>query len=104
MPSPVSSGSRHEQLDSFEEGSIKELRNLSVQEYTRRLLELKSAMVSAWNRDEKVKGYIRENMYIYIEVVELLAVETFYRFSTVRGLLPRAEYVSQVEGVMGKYT
>ncbi|XP_022656251.1 UPF0505 protein C16orf62 homolog isoform X2 [Varroa destructor] len=56
MPSPVSSGSRHEQLDSFEEGSIKELRNLSVQEYTRRLLELKSAMVSAWNRDEKVNA------------------------------------------------
>lgn len=80
MPSPVSSGSRHEQLDSFEEGSIKELRNLSVQEYTRRLLELKSAMVSAWNRDEKVKGYIKENMYIYIyiEIVELLAVETFF--------------------------
>lgn len=55
MPSPVSSGLRHEQLDSFDEGSIKELRNLSVQEYTQRLLELKSAMVAAWNRDEKVR-------------------------------------------------
>ncbi|OQR70016.1 UPF0505 protein C16orf62-like [Tropilaelaps mercedesae] len=56
MPSPISSSSRHEQLDSFEEGSIKELRNLSVQEYTQRLLELKSAMVAAWNRDEKVNA------------------------------------------------
>lgn len=54
MPSPVSSTARHEQLDTFDEGTVKELKNLTVQEYTQRIVELRSAMVSAWHRDEKV--------------------------------------------------
>ncbi|KAJ8038159.1 UPF0505 protein C16orf62-like [Holothuria leucospilota] len=47
---------RLEQLDDFEEGSVKEMLNLSQQEYVMRIEELNSALVSAWEHDQKVKA------------------------------------------------
>ncbi|KAG1676021.1 UPF0505 protein C16orf62 [Nymphon striatum] len=47
---------RLEQLDDFEEGSIKEMLDLSQQEYVNRIDELSSAMKEAWDQDQKVKG------------------------------------------------
>ncbi|PIK51237.1 hypothetical protein BSL78_11897 [Apostichopus japonicus] len=47
---------RLEQLDDFEEGSIKEMLNLSQQDYVLRIEELNNALVSAWEHDQKVKS------------------------------------------------
>lgn len=47
---------RLEQLDDFEDGSVKEMLNLSQQEYVKRIEELNKALISAWNNDQKVKA------------------------------------------------
>ncbi|XP_065190603.1 VPS35 endosomal protein-sorting factor-like, partial [Sycon ciliatum] len=46
---------RLEQLDDFEEGSMKEMMNLSQQEYVKRIDELHKAMSDAWEGDQRVK-------------------------------------------------
>ncbi|XP_064477807.1 VPS35 endosomal protein-sorting factor-like isoform X2 [Ornithodoros turicata] len=47
---------RLEQLDDFEEGSVKEMLNLSQQEYIIRIEELNQALKEAWEQDQKVKA------------------------------------------------
>jgi hypothetical protein len=47
---------RLEQLDDFEEGSVKEMLNLSQQEYVKRIDELNQALETAWEHDQKVKS------------------------------------------------
>lgn len=39
---------RLEQLDDFEEGSVKEMLNLSQQEYVNRIDELNTALIESW--------------------------------------------------------
>lgn len=47
---------RLEQLDDFEEGSVQEMLDLSQQEYVKRIDELNQALVSAWEKDHRVKS------------------------------------------------
>ena len=47
---------RLEQLDDFEEGSVKEMLNLSQTEYVNRIEQLNSTLLSAWNADQRVKS------------------------------------------------
>ncbi|XP_041474018.1 VPS35 endosomal protein-sorting factor-like isoform X1 [Lytechinus variegatus] len=59
---------RLEQLDDFEEGSVKEMLNLSQQEYVYRIEELNQALINAWDLDQKVKA-----LKIAIQCSKLLA-------------------------------
>lgn len=47
---------RLEQLDDFEEGSVKEMLNLSQQEYVKKIDDMNKALCLAWDRDQKVKA------------------------------------------------
>lgn len=47
---------RLEQLDDFEEGSVRQMLDLSQQEYTSRIEQLNSELVQAWNSDQRVKA------------------------------------------------
>lgn len=47
---------RLEQLDDFEDGSVKEMLNLSQQEYVKRIDDLNKALKLAWDSDQKVKA------------------------------------------------
>ncbi|XP_065898372.1 VPS35 endosomal protein-sorting factor-like [Dysidea avara] len=47
---------RLEQLDDFEEGSVKEMLNLSQQEYVKKIDDMNRALCQAWDRDQKVKA------------------------------------------------
>ncbi|KAK3713118.1 hypothetical protein RRG08_036730 [Elysia crispata] len=47
---------RLEQLDDFEEGSVKEMLNLSQQDYVKRIEELNQALITAWDNDHRVKA------------------------------------------------
>ncbi|GIY19382.1 VPS35 endosomal protein-sorting factor-like [Caerostris darwini] len=47
---------RLEQLDDFEEGSVKEMLNLSQQEYVNRIEELNQALRESWEQDQRVKA------------------------------------------------
>lgn len=47
---------RLEQLDDFEEGSVKEMLNLSQAEYVNRIEQLNSTLLSAWGADQRVKS------------------------------------------------
>ncbi|XP_077490535.1 VPS35 endosomal protein-sorting factor-like [Amblyomma americanum] len=47
---------RLEQLDDFEEGSVREMLNLSQQEYATRIEELHQALRQAWDQDQRVKA------------------------------------------------
>ncbi|CAG5133662.1 unnamed protein product [Candidula unifasciata] len=59
---------RLEQLDDFEEGSVKEMLNLSQQDYVKRIEELNQALISAWDADHRVKA-----LKIAIQCSKLLA-------------------------------
>ncbi|CAL1536882.1 unnamed protein product [Lymnaea stagnalis] len=59
---------RLEQLDDFEEGSVKEMLNLSQQEYVKRIEELNQALITAWDSDHRVKA-----LKIAIQCSKLLA-------------------------------
>ncbi|KAG7275597.1 hypothetical protein CRUP_030631 [Coryphaenoides rupestris] len=69
-PSPGSSAvsekvrTRLEELDDQEEGSQRELLNLSQQEYANRIEELNQSLKEAWATDQKVKA-----LKIVIQVV-----------------------------------
>jgi len=47
---------RLEQLDDFEEGSIKEMLNLSQTEYVNRIEQLNTTLLQAWKSDQRVKS------------------------------------------------
>ncbi|KAG8173555.1 hypothetical protein JTE90_003498, partial [Oedothorax gibbosus] len=67
---------RLEQLDDFEEGSVKEMLNLSQQEYVNRIEELNQALRESWDQDQRVKA-----LKIGIQSAKLLvdtAVIQFY--------------------------
>ncbi|KAH9503976.1 VPS35 endosomal protein sorting factor-like [Bulinus truncatus] len=59
---------RLEQLDDFEEGSVKEMLNLSQQDYVKRIEELNEALKTAWDNDHRVKA-----LKIAIQCSKLLA-------------------------------
>ncbi|KAL8591014.1 hypothetical protein ACOMHN_021779 [Nucella lapillus] len=59
---------RLEQLDDFEEGSVKEMMNLSQQDYVKRIEELNQALIHAWENDQRVKS-----LKIAIQCSKLLA-------------------------------
>ena len=47
---------RLEQLDDFEDGSVKEMLNLSQTDYVNRIEQLNSTLASAWNSEQRVKS------------------------------------------------
>ena len=63
---------RLEQLDDFEDGSVKEMLNLSQQDYVKRIDELNKALIQSWNNDQKVKALkiaiqvIMENQWLVV--------------------------------------
>ncbi|XP_020910868.1 UPF0505 protein C16orf62 homolog [Exaiptasia diaphana] len=59
---------RLEQLDDFEEGSVKEMLNLSQQDYVKRIEELNQALIAAWEGDQRVKA-----LKIAIQCAKLLS-------------------------------
>lgn len=66
---------RLEQLDDFEEGSLKEMLNLTQQEYVNRIEELNQALVEAWELDQKVRA-----LKIVIQCSKLLADTSVIQF------------------------
>ena len=47
---------RLEQLDDFEEGSVKETLNLGQTEYVKKIDDLNRSLVAAWDNDQRVKA------------------------------------------------
>lgn len=47
---------RLEQLDDFEDGSVRQMHGLTQQEYMLRIEQLNAELVSAWNSDQRVKA------------------------------------------------
>lgn len=47
---------RLEQLDDFEEGSVRQMLDLSQQEYVSRIEQLNTELVQAWHQDQRVKA------------------------------------------------
>ncbi|RMX54674.1 hypothetical protein pdam_00009345 [Pocillopora damicornis] len=66
---------RLEQLDDFEEGSVKEMLNLSQQDYVKRIEELNQALITAWESDQRVKA-----LKIAIQCAKLLADVSVIQF------------------------
>jgi len=66
---------RLEQLDDFEEGSVQEMLNLSQQEYVNRIEELNTALIQAWDQDQRVKS-----LKIAIQCAKLLADVSVIQF------------------------
>lgn len=59
---------RLEQLDDFEEGSIRQMLDLSQQQYIARIEQLNNELVQAWHSDQRVKA-----LKIAIQVVICLS-------------------------------
>uniref|UniRef100_A0A670YIW2 VPS35 endosomal protein-sorting factor-like n=1 Tax=Pseudonaja textilis TaxID=8673 RepID=A0A670YIW2_PSETE len=66
---------RLEELDDLEEGSQKELLNLTQQDYTNRIEELNQSLKDAWASDQKVKA-----LKIVIQCSKLLSDTTVIQF------------------------
>ncbi|KAG0422746.1 hypothetical protein HPB47_001453, partial [Ixodes persulcatus] len=66
---------RLEQLDDFEEGSVKEMLNLSQQEYVTRIEELNQALGESWEQDQRVKA-----LKIAIQCAKLLVDTSVIQF------------------------
>ncbi|KAJ7305823.1 hypothetical protein JRQ81_010189, partial [Phrynocephalus forsythii] len=66
---------RLEELDDLEEGSQKELLNLTQQDYTNRIEELNQSLKDAWTSDQKVKA-----LKIVIQCSKLLSDTTVIQF------------------------
>ncbi|XP_076656449.1 VPS35 endosomal protein-sorting factor-like [Halictus rubicundus] len=67
---------RLEQLDDFEEGSVRQMLDLSQQQYTARIEQLNNELVQAWHSDQRVKA-----LKIAIQCAKLLvdtSVTAFY--------------------------
>ena len=47
---------RLEQLDDFEDGSVREMLNLSQQEYVKRINDLNAALKTTWEQDQRVRA------------------------------------------------
>lgn len=60
---------RLEQLDEFEEGSVREEGDLTQGEYVARIEQLNAELVQAWNSDQKVKA-----LKIAIQVIYCLVL------------------------------
>lgn len=59
---------RLEQLDDFEDGSVRRVNNLTQQEYHSRIEELNQELIAAWKTDQRVKA-----LKIAIQCTKLLA-------------------------------
>ena len=60
---------RLEQLDDFEDGSVKEMLNLSQQDYVKKIDDLNRELKTAWNQDQRVKALkiaIQVSIYMYM--------------------------------------
>jgi len=66
---------RLEELDDFEEGSQKELLNLTQQDYVNRIEELNQSLKDAWASDQKVKA-----LKIVIQCSKLLSDTSVIQF------------------------
>jgi hypothetical protein len=66
---------RLEQLDDFEEGSVKEMLNLTQNEYVNRIDELNVALQDSWESDQRVKA-----LKIAIQCSKLLADVSVIQF------------------------
>jgi hypothetical protein len=66
---------RLEQLDDFEEGSVKEMLNLTQHEYVNRIDELNVALQDSWESDQRVKA-----LKIAIQCSKLLADVSVIQF------------------------
>ncbi|XP_068761275.1 VPS35 endosomal protein-sorting factor-like [Montipora capricornis] len=66
---------RLEQLDDFEEGSVKEMLNLGQQDYVKRIEELNQALINAWETDQRVKA-----LKIAIQCAKLLSDVSVIQF------------------------
>ncbi|XP_014211909.1 UPF0505 protein C16orf62 homolog isoform X3 [Copidosoma floridanum] len=67
---------RLEQLDDFEDGSVRQMHGLTQQEYVVRIEQLNNELVNAWNSDHRVKA-----LKIAIQCAKLLvdtSVTSFY--------------------------
>lgn len=60
---------RLEQLDDFEEGSVRQMLDLSQQQYTARIEQLNNELVQAWHSDQRVKALkIAIQVFIYLSI------------------------------------
>lgn len=66
---------RLEQLDDFEDGSIRHMMNLTQQEYILRIEQLNQELVQSWNGDQRVKA-----LKIAIQCAKMLADTTVLQF------------------------
>jgi hypothetical protein len=66
---------RLEQLDDFEEGSIRQMMNLTQQEYVVKIEQLNQELVQAWHSDQRVKA-----LKIAIQCSKLLVDTTVMQF------------------------
>lgn len=66
---------RLEQLDDFEDGSVRKMMNLTQQEYIIKIEQLNQELVQAWNTDQRVKA-----LKIAIQCSKLLADTSVVQF------------------------
>lgn len=62
-----------EQLDDFEEGSVRQMLDLSQQQYTARVEQLNNELVQAWHSDQRVKA-LKIAIQVFIFSYSLLVV------------------------------
>lgn len=66
---------RLEQLDDFEEGSVRQMLDLSQQEYVVRIEQLNQELVQAWHSDQRVRA-----LKIAIQCAKLLVDTSVIQF------------------------
>ena len=66
---------RLEQLDDFEDGSVRQMLNLTQTEYMTRIEQLNNELVQAWHSDQRVKA-----LKIAIQVCKLFDFKFFSVF------------------------
>lgn len=66
---------RLEQLDDFEEGSVRQMLDLSQQEYVTRIEQLNQELVQAWHSDQRVRA-----LKIAIQCAKLLVDTSVIQF------------------------
>lgn len=64
---------RLEQLDDFEDGSVRQVHDLTQQEYIARIEQLNNELVIAWNSDQRVKA-----LKIAIQVIFTTCIFFFF--------------------------
>ncbi|KAE8740858.1 hypothetical protein FOCC_FOCC013650 [Frankliniella occidentalis] len=83
---------RLEQLDDFEEGSVRQMLDLSQQEYMGRIEQLNSELVQAWHQDQRVKA-----LKIAIQCSKLLVDTSVIQFYPSKFVL-----ISDILDIFGK--